>query len=214
MATALAPSASGTTRRRWKRPLPVPSRTGLPTWGSNISTALWVPLLHPEMRVAPHNTEWNFTGDITRMPEVTAPALGNKPNLVTIEAQIPANANGVLYKLGGHSGGLTLFVEDGILCYEYNLFIIMRTKIRATQKLPVGKAKIEVETVYAEPKPAGPLKVAIKVNGNLFASGVVPVSAPLLFTANDCLDIGIALRRVCFAGLPRKGAIQIQRHDR
>ena len=158
-----------------------------------IGGGLWVPLLHPEMRVAPPNTEWNFTGDITRMPEFTAPALGNKPNLVTIEAQIPANANGVLYKLGGNSGGLTLFVEDGILCYEYNLFIVMRTKIRATQKLPVGKAKIEVETVYAEPKPAGPLKVTIKVNGKLFASGVVPVSAPLLFTANDCLDIGIAL---------------------
>jgi hypothetical protein len=86
-----------------------------------------------------------------------------------------------------------LCVEDGILCYEYNLFIIMRTKIRATQKLAVGKAKIEVETVYAEPKPAGPLKLAIKVNGRLIASGVVSASAPLLFTANDCLDIGIAL---------------------
>ncbi len=158
-----------------------------------IGGGLWVPLLHPEMRVAPPNTEWNFTGDITRMPEFTAPALGNKPNLVTIEAQIPANANGVLYKLGGNSGGLTLFVENGILCYEYNLFLIMRTKIRAKDKLPVGKAKIEVETVYAEPKPAGPLKVAINVNGKAFASGVVPVSAPLLFTANDCLDIGIAL---------------------
>ena len=166
----------------------VTKNKGLPIGGG-----LWVPLLHPEMRVAPANTEWDFTGDITRMPEFTAPALGNKPNLVTIEADIPVNANGVLYKLGANSGGLTLFVEDGILCYEYNLFIIMRTKIRATQKLPVGKAKIEVETVYAEPKPAGPLKVAIKVNGKPVASGVVPVSAPLLFTANDCLDIGVAL---------------------
>jgi hypothetical protein len=127
------------------------------------------------------------------MPEFTAPALGNRPNLVTIEADIPTNANGVLYKLGANSGGLTLFVEDGILCYEYNLFIIMRTKIRATQKLPAGKAKIEVETVYVEPKPGGPLKVTLKVNGKLFATGVVPVSAALLFTANDCLDIGIAL---------------------
>ena len=115
------------------------------------------PRLHPEMRLGPTATEWNFTGDITRMPEVAAPALGSRPNLVTIEADIPANANGVLYKLGANSGGLTLFVEDGILCYEYNLFIIMRTKIRATQKLPVGKVKIEVETVYKEPKPAGPL---------------------------------------------------------
>jgi arylsulfatase A-like enzyme len=158
-----------------------------------IGGGLWIAALHPEMRLGPPQTEWNFTGDITRMPEFTAPALGNRPNLVTIDADIPAGASGVLYKLGANSGGLTLFVEGGILCYEYNLFLIMRTKIRATQKLPVGKAKIEVETVYVEPKPGGPLKVTISVNGKLFATGVVPVSAPLLFTANDCLDIGIVL---------------------
>ena len=158
-----------------------------------IGGGLWIVVLHPEMRLATPHTEWNFTGDITRMPEFTAPALGNRPNLVTIEADIPADANGVLYKLGSNSGGLTLFVEDGILCYEYNLFIIMRTKIRATQKLPVGQVKIEIETVYVEPKPGGPLKVTLKVNDKLLATGVVPVSAPLAFTANDCLDIGIAL---------------------
>jgi arylsulfatase A-like enzyme len=158
-----------------------------------VGGALWVPILHPELRLAPSNTEWDFTGDITRMPEFTAPALGNKPNLVTIEAEIPADANGVLYKLGANSGGLTLFVENGILCYEYNLFLIMRTKIRATQKLPVGRARIEVETVYVEPKPGGPLRVTLRVNDESFGAGVVPVSAPLLFTANDCLDIGIAL---------------------
>ena len=33
----------------------------------------------------------------------------------------------------------------------------------------------------------------MKVNGTVFAEGTVPISAPLLFTANDCLDIGIAL---------------------
>jgi arylsulfatase A-like enzyme len=158
-----------------------------------IGGGLWVIALHPEFVLTPPTTEWNFTGDITRMPEFTAPKLGNKPNRVTIEADVPANANGVLYKLGANSGGLTLFVEDGILCYEYNLFMIMRTKIHAKQKLPVGKLKIEVETVYAEFKPGGPLKISLNVNGALFATGVVPVSAALAFTANDCLDIGVAL---------------------
>ncbi len=71
-------------------------------------------MLHPELRIAPPYTEWTFPGDITRMPEFCAPALGNKPNIVTIDAEIPANANGVLYALGGFSGGLTLYVEDGI----------------------------------------------------------------------------------------------------
>ncbi|MBV8204103.1 MAG: sulfatase-like hydrolase/transferase, partial [Candidatus Eremiobacteraeota bacterium] len=158
-----------------------------------IGGGLFIPVYHPELRVAPPYTEWTFSGDTVRMPEFCAPALGNKPNVVTIDATIPANADGVLYKLGANSGGLTLYVEDGILCYEYNLFIIQRTKIRSTKKLPAGRLKIEVETSYAELRPAGPLDVKLKVNGETFAQGRVPVSAPLAFTANDCLDIGIAL---------------------
>ena len=158
-----------------------------------IGGGLWIPVLHPELRIAPPYTEWTFSGDMVRMPEFCAPALGNKPNVVTIDAVIPANANGVLYKLGANSGGLTCFVEDGILCYEYNLFIIQRTKIRAKEKLPTGKVKIEIETRYVVPRPGGPLKVTMKVDGKVVAEGTVPISAPLLFTANDCLDIGMAL---------------------
>ena len=62
----------------------------------------------------------------------------------------------MLYALGGFSGGLTCYVKDGMLCYEYNLFEIQRTKIRAKEKLPAGKVKIEVETAYAEPKTGRP----------------------------------------------------------
>ncbi|MBV8339216.1 MAG: arylsulfatase [Candidatus Eremiobacteraeota bacterium] len=158
-----------------------------------IGGGLFIPVYHPELRVAPPYTEWTFSGDTVRMPEFCAPALGNKPNVVTIDATIPANANGVLYKLGANSGGLTLYVEDGILCYEYNLFIVQRTKIRSTKKLSTGKVKIEVDTSYAELQPAGPLDITLKVNGETYAQGRVPISAPLAFTANDCLDIGIAL---------------------
>jgi arylsulfatase A-like enzyme len=158
-----------------------------------IGGGLWVPLFHPELRVQPTHTEWTFSGETVRMPEICAPALGNRPNVVSIDAEVPANANGVLYKLGSNSGGLTLFVEDGVLCYEYNLFIIQRTQIRASKKLPAGKVRIEVATAYAIPRPAGPLHITLMVNGGSVGEGQVPVSAPLLFTANDCLDIGIAL---------------------
>ena len=33
----------------------------------------------------------------------------------------------------------------------------------------------------------------LTVNGEESASGTIPISAPLLFTANDCLDIGTCL---------------------
>jgi arylsulfatase A-like enzyme len=158
-----------------------------------IGGGLFIALMHPELRISPPYKEWKFSGDTVRMPEFCAPALGNEPNIVTIDADAPANANGVLYKLGANSGGLTCFVEDGILCYEYNLFLIQRTKIRSSKKLPIGRVKIEVETAYIVPKSGGPLKVSMRVNGEIVAEGTVPISAPLLFTANDCLDIGIAL---------------------
>lgn len=32
--------------------------------------------------------------------------------------------------------------------------------------------------------------MTLKVNGKTVAEGKVPISAPLAFTANDCLDIG------------------------
>jgi len=157
--------------------------------GYPVGGGLWL-MFHPEDKLATPYTEWTFPGRITRMPEFLAPALGNRENLVTVEADIPAKANGVLYSLGGFSGGLTCYVQDGILSYEYNLFEIQRTQIKAKTKLPEGPVKITVETKYAVKKAAGPLDVVLRVNGQEVASGRVPISAPLLFTANDCLDIG------------------------
>ena len=148
---------------------------------------------HPELRIAPPYTEWEFSGDLIRMPEFCAPALGNKNNTVTVEADLPENANGVLYALGGVAGGVTCYLDDGYLCYEYNLFILTRTKARSATKLPAGVTTIVVKTHYAEQRPTGPLDVTLTVGGDTVAQCQVPVSAPLLFTANDCLDIGVCL---------------------
>jgi arylsulfatase A-like enzyme len=161
--------------------------------GFPVGGGLFIPVVRPDLRISPPYTEWTFTGAITRMPEFTAPKLGNAENLVTIDAEIPAGANGVLYALGGFSGGLALYVENGALSYEYNLFEVERTQIKAKGKLPKGKVKIEVVTKYLEKRAAGPLEVTLKVNGKQVASGQVPVSAPLTFTANDCLDVGTDL---------------------
>ncbi|OBB46144.1 arylsulfatase [Mycolicibacterium fortuitum] len=158
-----------------------------------IGGGLWVPVYHPELRIAPPFTEWEFAGDMIRMPEFCAPGLGNTNNTVTIDLDVPANANGVLYALGSGAGGLTCFMQGGHLCYEYNLFILMKTKIRSADPIAPGKHTITVTTAYAEQRAGGPLNISITVDDTEVASGTVPVSAPLLFTANDCLDIGTCL---------------------
>ena len=157
-----------------------------------VGAGLWVPVYHPEYRIAVPYTEWDMTGETVRVPEFCAPALGNKPNSVALQATLPERANGVLYKLGGAGGGLTCFLVDGVLTYEYNLFLVQRTTIVSSEPLPAGDVTIEVETTYVEPRPGGPLSVTLRVEGVEVGSGVVPVSAPLLFSANDCLDIGRA----------------------
>ncbi len=63
-----------------------------------IGGGLWVPIFHPELRITPPYREWEFPGEITRIPEFCAPALGNKNNTVTIEADLPADASGVLVR--------------------------------------------------------------------------------------------------------------------
>ena len=157
-----------------------------------IGGGLWIAPLHPELRISPPYTQWEFTGDTFRVPEFCAPALGNKPNVVMIEMKVGDRANGVLYKLGGAGGGLTAYVVDGILTYEYNLFLVQRTAIAAAHALTAGDHTVEIETSYVEPRPGGPLSVVLRVDGAELASGTVPVSAPLLFSANDCLDVGRA----------------------
>lgn len=158
-----------------------------------IGGGLWVPVYHPELRISTPYREWNFTGDIVRMPEFIAPALGNRANTVTIKTTADAVPEGVLYALGGAGGGLTCFVDDGQIVYEYNLFIVQRTQVRSERKLQPGAHTIVVETSYVEARPGGPLSIVISVDGEEWVRGVVPMSAPLLFTANDCLDVGKCL---------------------
>jgi hypothetical protein len=44
-----------------------------------------------------------------------------------------------------------------------------------------------------KPKPGGPLDITLTVGGNVVGEGQVPVSSPLLFTANDWLYVGTCL---------------------
>jgi arylsulfatase len=157
-----------------------------------IGGGLWVPVMHPEDRISPPYTAWDFSGDTVRVPEFCAPALGNRPNVVTMTVTLADAANGVLYKLGGAGGGLTCFLLDGVLTYEYNLFLVQRTVVRSASTVTAGAHTIEVATSYVEPRPGGPLRVVLRVDGEDVGSGTVPVSAALLFSANDCLDVGRA----------------------
>lgn len=155
-----------------------------------IGASLWS-RIHPEDRVSPPYTSWQFDGNTTRMPEFAAPGLGRQSNHVVIEADFGTKASGVLYALGGASGGLALYMEDGHLVYEYNMMVIERYTGRMKDQLVAGKHRIEVKTTI--PKPAAPAAVLITVDGETVANINVARTVPGAFTASETLDIGTDL---------------------
>ena len=160
----------------------------LPIGGGLWSTAMF----HPEDAPASTLTEWTFDAPITRMPESAAPKLGKVDSLVTMEVDVPADANGVLYALAGFSGGVMCYVKDGFLYYEFNLFEVQRTKLKSKVRLPTGKVKVEVESKLTA-KIGGPMDITLKVNGAAVAQGRVPAAMSLHFTSNATFDIGTDL---------------------
>lgn len=153
-----------------------------------VGGGLWSMVLHPED--APHSsvTEFTYSQDTYGIPEAAAAQLGARSSVVKIEFDNTEKAEGVIYAVGAYSGGLAAWLENGRLTYEYNKFMIERTRIQ-TPQLPLGKVLVEVESTKKGVANAA-MEVVIRVNGKEVASGTVPETAPVGFTPNDSFDVG------------------------
>ena len=152
-----------------------------------VGAALWT-RLHPEDRVKVPYTHWNFDATTTRLPEFAAPGLGRESNRVVVDADIGANASGVLYALGGIGGGLTLYMEEGRLVYEYNMMMIERYIGRSAEALAPGRRKIVIDTSIG--KPGGPAGVAIFVDDRESFRVDVKRTVGGAFSASETFDVG------------------------
>ena len=157
-----------------------------------IGAGLWL-RIHPEDRVASPYTKWRFDGSCTRMPEFTAPGLGRQDSHVAIALTVPESATGVLYSLGGFSGGLTLFMEAGFLVYEYNMLIIDRFQARSSEPVAPGEHVITVDTAFASPQPTAPAMVTLNVDDREVGKVVVARTVPAAFTASETFGVGVDL---------------------
>lgn len=157
-----------------------------------IGAGIWL-RLHPEDRIASPYNSWTFDETTVRMPEFTAPGLGRQSSKVVIDLETGENANGVLYSLGGFSGGLSLFMENGKIVYEYNMMMIERYTGETKAALSPGRHEIEVVTKILSPKPLSEATITIKVDGKEQAVVKVGRTVPAAFTASESFNVGIDL---------------------
>ncbi|WP_169977766.1 sulfatase-like hydrolase/transferase [Tautonia rosea] len=155
-----------------------------------IGGGLWT-RFHPEDVISSPYTSWRFDANTNRMPEFAAPGLGKRSNHVTLDIEVGPDASGVLYALGGASGGVALYMDKGHLVYEYNMLIIERTTVRSQATLAPGKHRIDVEETIA--RPGAGADVVLKVDGQEVARTTVTRTVPGAFTASETLDVGVDL---------------------
>lgn len=153
-----------------------------------VGGGLWSMVLHPED--APHSTvtSFSYSQDVYGLPEAAAAQLGTRSNVVKIKFDNSAKLEGVLYAIGSYAGGMSVWLQDGKLNYEYNKFMIERTHIQS-ETLPDGAIALEIESRKDGPGTQG-MNVVIRVNGKEVAKGRVPETAAVGFTPNDSFDIG------------------------
>ena len=147
--------------------------------------------LHPKDRISTPYRKWTFTQNTRRMPEFTAPGVGRISSLVSIDVNVEDNANGVLYAVGGAGGGLTVYLDEGYLVYEYNMLIIDRFIARSEIPLTAGEHKLVIDTSIKGPGQSG--TVDLRVDGQSIAKVTLDRTVPLAFTATETFDVGVDL---------------------
>lgn len=155
-----------------------------------IGAGIWL-RLHPKDRIVTPYTQWTFSQNTRRMPEFTAPGVGRQSTEVSIDLEVGERASGVLYAVGGSGGGLTVYLDEGYLVYEYNMMIIEQYVARSPSPLAAGKHSIKVGTDIEGPGKAG--IATLSVDGQMVAQARLNRTVPGAFTATESFDVGIDL---------------------
>jgi len=146
-------------------------------------------ILNPAEMKRSTNMEWTLFEGMTRIPESQAPNVRNGNLRAEIEAEVPADVNGVILAMGGYAGGVSLYALDGELYYEYSSLLLKRDKIKVGT-LPAG----DVTIAYEMRTPVGrgtPAELKFWINGKETATGTVQRSIPGGFTSSDGFDVGM-----------------------
>ncbi|CAG9184452.1 hypothetical protein LMG23992_05235 [Cupriavidus laharis] len=157
-----------------------------------LGAGLW-PFLQPSDRVGPRDGDVSYGSKTRRIPEFMGPNLRSRNSIVTVDVDVPENAQGVLYALGGAGGGVTLYIDSGYLTYEYNALLLERTVLRATEPISRGRRRIEVKTMLTSSQPGAAASLGLHIDGEEVARASVPYTLPLAFTATETFNVGVDL---------------------
>ncbi len=130
------------------------------------------------------------------IPAAAAPKILNRPYSISAEVEIPAGgAEGVLLSMGGNDGGISFYVQNGVLCFVHNYVALERYHVTADSPVPEGRHFLSMEfTPTGKPEPkagkGSPGDVTLLVDGTPVGKGTLPVTTPIRLAQGGAMLVG------------------------
>ena len=126
-----------------------------------------------------------------RLSENSVLNIKNRSHAVTADVTIPEDGGrGVVVAQGGAFGGWSVYLQEGVLAYCYNLFGMRLFKAYGEAAVPAGERQLRVEFTYDGGGLGKGGSVELFVDGRPVGRGRVEVTVPLAFSADETLDVG------------------------
>jgi hypothetical protein len=126
-----------------------------------------------------------------RLSENSVLVLKNKSHAVSAQIEVPGGgAQGVLVAQGGAYAGWSLYLHEGRPTYCYNFFGLQRFKIGGEKPVPEGEHQVRMEFAYDGGGVGKGGDVTLYVDGDKVGEGRVEHTVPVLFSADETLDLG------------------------
>jgi arylsulfatase len=126
------------------------------------------------------------------VPNSIAPRVNNRSWSVTATGEFAAQDHGMLVTQGGLVGGWAFYVEDDLLCFDYNFGLAAHYRI--TAPMPAGSTRLEARFAYdgkaGKPAGAGGM-VTLLADGKALATGRVEKTLRAVFSMTDGMDVGL-----------------------
>jgi arylsulfatase len=126
-----------------------------------------------------------------RLSENVVINVKNKSHSVTAELRIPdGGAEGVIVAQGGAFAGWSLYLKDGRPKYAYNLFGVHHFNVESDTGIPSGTHQVRMEFDYDGGGLGKGGTVSLYIDGTKTGEGRVEGTVPMLYSADETLDIG------------------------
>jgi arylsulfatase len=126
-----------------------------------------------------------------RLSENSVLVTKNKSHAVTAQIEVPEDrGEGVIVAQGGAYAGWSLYLHDGRPAYCYNFFGLQRFKSYGEQPAPAGEHQIRMEFAYDGGGLGKGGDVTLYLDGDKVGEGRVEHTVPMLFSADETLDLG------------------------